>query len=71
MLASIHQEWGCTNGRVNRVVVGKLSDGEPILPIILLVIDEDSEVLLNILVNLFGLAISLGVIGSGRVLLDT
>ena len=39
--------WGDTCGRVLGVVVGEFCKGEQLLPVVLLVVDEDSKVLLE------------------------
>ena len=52
-----------TNGRVMRVVVGKFGNGEKGRPICLLVIAKRANVVLDCLVDPFGLTIGLGVEG--------
>ncbi len=49
---------------VNPIVVGKFSEWEPVAPVGLLIVDEDSEVLLDLLVDSFCLAIRLRMEGS-------
>ena len=52
------------------VVVRKLGQGEEIDPVILLVVDIHPQVLLQDLVDSFGLAVGLRVIGGRKVGLD-
>ena len=47
-----------------------LSEGKPSVPSGLAVVDENAEILFEPLIRSFGLAISLGVIGSAYVLLN-
>ena len=49
---------------MDMVVILELSHGKVIVPIILPFIHEEAKVLLQLLVDTFGLAICLGVIGS-------
>ena len=48
----------------------KLGHGDPVHPVILVVVDVEPQVLLQLLVRLLGLAICLGVVGCGGVVLD-
>ena len=57
--------------RMHPVVVGKLSDAEPINPTVLVVVDVEAQVLLQFLVHPFCLSIDLWVVGSGGVILNT
>ena len=59
-----------TRGQVLGVVVGKLCKGEQMLPVILLVVNEDLKVLLEDLAHPFHLPISLGMIHCGEISLD-
>ena len=52
------------------VVVGKLGDAEPINPVILVVVDVKAQVLLQLLVHPFCLAIGLWMVGGGGVIFD-
>ena len=63
-------EGGFGGGRVGPGVVYILGEGEPSMPSGLAVVDENAEILFEPLIRPFGLAISLGVIGSAYVLLD-
>ncbi|KAF8238794.1 hypothetical protein L208DRAFT_1240876, partial [Tricholoma matsutake] len=65
MPSSVQEEGGLLSGSMDMIVVSELSQGKEIVPIILAFIDEDTDVLLQLLVDSFGLAISLWVI-SGR-----
>ena len=49
---------------MDMVVILELSHGKEIIPIILPFIHEEAKVLLQFLVDMFSLAIHLGVIGS-------
>jgi len=51
--------------------VQELGDREPVAPIVLLIVDEDTEVLFDILIDSFSLAISLWMVSSGWVLFDS
>ena len=61
-------EGGFGGGRVRPGVMYILGKGKPSVPSGLAVVDEDAEVLFKPLICSFGLAISLGVIGSAYVL---
>ena len=65
-----HDEFkgGFGSGRVRPGVVYVLGEGKPSVPSGLAVVDEDAEILLEPLIRSFGLAVSLGVIGSAYVL---
>ena len=52
----------CVSGRLNLVVVGELSQRQPLSPVILVMVDEDAQVLLNFLIDALCLAIGLGVV---------
>ena len=58
----LHHEQGLSCGGVDMVVVGKLSDREPVDPVILVLIDEHLEEGLEVLVDLLHLAIGLWMI---------
>jgi len=45
------------------VIVGKLGYGNPFIPVILVLVDKESEELLDLLVGLFHLTVGLWVIG--------
>ncbi len=62
-----YHEWALLRGAVDAIVVRKLSEREPVSPICLSVIDKDLEVLLNLLVHLFGLSVGLWVEGRGGI----
>jgi hypothetical protein len=68
VLASIEHEGG---SQVHRIVVHELCYGQPVSPVILLVVDKDAEKLFYLLVHVFGLAICLQVVSRGWVLLNT
>ena len=50
---------------MDMIVVCKLSEQEEFVPIILVLIDKKSEVLFQLLVDVFSLTISLQVVGCG------
>jgi len=60
----------CFGRRVNIIVIGEFSYGEPISPIILSVIDVEMKVNLNFLIGVFWLSICLKVISHRRSALD-
>src|SRR5882724_253627 len=70
MEALVGEERGDHGCRVRRVVVWKLSQGQEVDPIILLVVDVYPKILFQDLVDPFGLAVSLRVIGHQKVGLD-
>ena len=55
---------------MNLVVVGKLGDAEPVEPVVLVMVDEETEVLFQLLVDPFRLSIGLRVVRRGGVVLD-
>ncbi len=55
---------------VNPIIVGELSEQEPITPIGLSVVNKDVKVFLDLLVNVFGLSVSLQVKCGGGVQCD-
>ena len=59
-----------TCGRMLGVIVGELCEREQMLPVILLVVDEDPKVLLEELVHPFHLSVSFRMIHCGEVSLD-
>ena len=65
-----HDEFkgGLGGGRVRPGVVYILSEWEPSVPSGLAVVDEDAKILFEPLIRLFGLAVSLGVVGGAYVL---
>ncbi len=67
ILSVEHHEGDLACHAVNLVVMGELSKQEPIAPVGLSVVDEDLKVLLDLLINLFGLSIGLWVECSGGV----
>ncbi len=65
--AEEYHEETLSGSTVNAIVVSELSEGEPVAPVGLSVINEDAKVLFDFLVNLFGLSIGLWVEGHGCV----
>ncbi|KAG5334556.1 hypothetical protein C0989_003390 [Termitomyces sp. Mn162] len=63
MPPSVKEEWGELGGCMN-VVVLALGVREEFIPVILALIAEEAEVLLQLLIYMFGLAIGLWVVGS-------
>ena len=61
--AGIEQERGLLRGRMDMVVVGELCKRKEVIPVILSFPDEDAYVLLQFLVNPFGLSVGLWMIG--------
>ena len=70
VIAFVGEEGGGARSGVRGVVVGELGEGKEVDPVVLLVVDVDSEVLLEHLVDAFGLAVGLGVVGGGEVGFD-
>ena len=68
--ALVRKEGGDHGRRVRRVVVRKLGQGKEVGPIVLLVVDVYPKILFQDLVDPFGLAIRLRVIGSRKVGFD-
>ena len=56
-----------TRGRMLSVVIGEFRKREQMLPVILLVVDEDPEVLLEDLVHPFCLTVGFRVVSCGKV----
>ncbi|KNZ73237.1 hypothetical protein J132_00424, partial [Termitomyces sp. J132] len=71
MPLSVEEEWGELGGCVNMVVVLELGIGEEFIPVILVLIAEEAEILLQFLIYVFGLAVKLWIVGSGGVELHT
>ena len=65
----VGEKWNDTHGQMLGVVVGKFHKGEQMLPVILLIVDEDPKVLLD-LVYSFRLPIGFRMICHGEVGLD-
>src|SRR5882724_1388457 len=70
MEAFVGEEWGDHGRRVQSVVVRKLGKRKEVDPIVLLVVDVHPKILFQDLVDPFGLAIRLRVIGGRKVGLD-
>jgi len=64
-------EWGVSHRGMGFVVVRERGGGQPIGPICLSFVDEDTKVLFDFLIDTFGLAIGLRVICGREVRLDT
>jgi hypothetical protein len=61
------EEWSGSGGQTLRIVVCKLGNGEPVGPVVLLIVTMDAEVLLQRLIYAFGLTIGLGVVARREV----
>ena len=70
MKTHVSEEWGDHGCRVRGIVVHELGQGQEVNPVILLIIDVHLKVLLQDLVDPFGLAVGLRVIGHQKVGLD-
>jgi len=70
MKTLVSEERGDHGRRVRHVIVCKLGQGKEVDPIVLLVVDIHPKILFQDLVDPFGLAVSLRVIGSRKVGLD-
>lgn len=71
MLAIVKGEGGLTSRGVDAIVVGKLGEREPVVPVILSLVDKESKEEFNLLVDAFGLTIGLRVECSGGTKSDT
>lgn len=58
------------SGSMYPVVVCELGDGQPVHPVVLVVVDVEPKILLQSLVDTLYLTIGLRVVGCGRVVLD-
>ena len=67
MVSFIGKKWGDSSGGIRGVIISKLSNGEQIRPIVLLVVAVYLEVLLQGLIHLFGLSVTFGMITGGEV----
>ncbi|KAG5348957.1 hypothetical protein C0989_006915, partial [Termitomyces sp. Mn162] len=65
--SGVEEEGGDLGGCMNVVVVLELSIREEFVPIILVLVAKEVEVLLQLLLYVFGLAVGLQVVGSGGV----
>lgn len=70
VVAFVCEKWGYAGGGVRGIVVGKFGEGEEVGPVVLLIVDVDSKVLFENLIDVFCLAIGFGVIGCGKIRLD-
>ncbi|KNZ82332.1 hypothetical protein J132_00147, partial [Termitomyces sp. J132] len=68
---SVKEELGELGGHMNMVVVLELGVRKEFIPVILALIEEEVEVLLQLMIYTFSLAIGLWVVGSGGVELHT
>ena len=70
-MVTMHQIEGRMSGAdVNSIVVGEFCNGQPIDPIILMVIDEEMQVLFQLLIDAFSLTVHLRMIRCGGVVLN-
>jgi len=70
VITFVCKEGGEVGCGVRSVVVGELCKGQKVIPVILVIIDVDPQVLLQDLIQALCLTISLRVISGGEVLLD-
>ncbi len=70
VIAIVDLKGAFTGGGVYAVVVSEGHEGEPFHPVILEMVDKDSEVFFNLLVDSFCLSICLRVIGGRCICLD-
>ena len=59
----MNAEWGGLCQGMNLVIVGKLSDRDPFVPVILSLINKESKELFDFLVDTFSLPVCLWVVG--------
>ena len=64
MLTVIDEEGRESCGCLTLVVIGEFCKGEPVGPVVLLIVDEQAEILFDFLVHSLGLSICLRMIGS-------
>ena len=69
--AAVEHERGLLRGRVDMVVVREFAKGEEFVPVVLSFIHEEAKELLQLLVNVFSLAVRLWVVCGGRREFDT
>ena len=62
---SVHRERRQLRGRVDVVVVGKLSRGKELVPVVLAIVAPLAKVGLDLYIDSFRLAVCLGVVGGG------
>ncbi|KNZ78834.1 hypothetical protein J132_09761, partial [Termitomyces sp. J132] len=67
VLSHVEEEWGKLGGCMNMVVVLEFSIGEEFVPVILVLVAEEVEILFQLLVYMLCLAIGLWIVGSGGV----
>ena len=68
---TVHQiERRVSGADMNPVIVRELRNGQPIDPIVLLVIDKEVQVLFEFLIDPFDPTVSLRMICRGRIILD-
>jgi hypothetical protein len=57
----VGEEWSLAGGSVDGVVVGEFGEWKELLPVVLLIVAEDTQILLKYLVDTLSLAVSLRV----------
>ncbi|KAG5329881.1 hypothetical protein C0989_009217, partial [Termitomyces sp. Mn162] len=67
VLSSVKKEWRKLCGHMNMVVVLQFSIGEEFVPVILVLVAEEAEILFQLLAYALHLVIGLWVVGSGGV----
>jgi len=66
MISLVGKEWGYSSGSTQSIVVCKLCEQEKFLPVDLLVVAVNSEVLFQCLVGVFGLSVAFRMISGGE-----
>ena len=66
MVSFVGKKRGDSRGGIRGIIISKLSNGEQIRPIVLLVVAVYSEVLFQGLIHLFSLSVAFGVITGGK-----
>jgi hypothetical protein len=71
VLPTVQHEGGDLGGGVDPIIVCKFSEGKPVVPVIMMLIDKHSEVLFDLLIDVFSLPVSLGMESGGGSDFDT
>ena len=65
VLTGVEHEWGGLSRSVDAVVIGRLGNLNPVIPVVLSLVHKEAKELLNFLVNVLGLAVCLRVVSCG------
>ena len=65
VLTGVEHEWGGLSWSMDSVVIGKLGNQNPVIPVILSLVNKEAKELLNFLVDALDLAVCLQVVGCG------